>query len=47
MRDFVARKVPWRTIYALLERSEHFQAQRANGSGGKIAKKNVQKTFKR
>ena len=38
MRHFVAEKVPRRTIYDILEGSEHFPAQRAHGSGT-IAKK--------
>ena len=30
MRHFVAEKCPRRTIYAILERCEHFLVQRAN-----------------
>ena len=38
VRHLFGEKVPMRIIYGKLKRCEHFQAQRANGSG-KIAKK--------
>ena len=38
MINFVAGKVPRRTIYAILERSEHFLGQRANEGGQKLKK---------
>ena len=46
VRHFVAEKVTRRTIYSILERSQHFPAQRALGSdtiAKKMSKRQVNK----
>ena len=39
VRHFMAEQIPKRTIYSILQRSEHFPAKRKQGSG-RIANKN-------